>query len=70
LPPVLARVAGAVESGLLGEEHLRVITTVMAALPSAVSVTDREAVEASLIAEAARSDAGIVRQVGRRIEEI
>lgn len=70
LPPVLARVAGAVESGLLGEEHLRVITTVMAALPSAVSVTDREAVEASLIAEAARSDAGIVRQAGRRIEEI
>ncbi|MGV0838560.1 DUF222 domain-containing protein, partial [Mycolicibacterium thermoresistibile] len=70
LPPVLPLVADALERGVLGEDHLKVITKAMTDLPSAVSVTDREAVEASLVREAARSDAGIVRAAAGRIDDI
>jgi hypothetical protein len=70
LPPELPDVAHAVEAGVLGEDHLRVISRAIDRLPSAVSVTDRSDVEASLVREAAKSDAEIVKAAARHIDEI
>jgi len=57
-------------SGVIGEDHLWVVGRAIDALPSFVSVTDRDDVERSLVAEASKNDAEIVRAVGRRIDEI
>ena len=62
--------AAAVESGAIGEDHLRVITAALDRLPSCVSAEDRVEVEASLVREAAKKDAEIVKTAGRRIDEI
>lgn len=70
LPPELPQVADAVAHGLIGEDHVRVITRAMDVLPSCVSDTDRADVEASLVREATKNDAEIVKAVGRRIDEI
>ncbi len=70
LPPELPTVAAAVESGVIGEDHLRVITKALDRLPSCVSAQDRTDVEASLVGEAAKNDAEIVKTAGRRIDEI
>ena len=68
--PELAQVAEALEAGVIGEDHLRVIARAIDELPSLVSGTDREDVEASLVREAAKNDAEIVRALARRIDEI
>jgi hypothetical protein len=70
LPPELPHVAAAVESGVIGEDHLRVIGRALDVLPSCVSGTDRDDVEASLVREASKSDAEIVKALARRIDEI
>jgi Domain of unknown function (DUF222) len=70
LEPELPNVAAAVQAGVIGEDHLRVICRAVDALPSCVSATDRQDVEASLVREAAKSDAEIVRAAARRIDEI
>ena len=70
LPPELAVVARAVESGTIGEDHLRTICRAIDVLPSCVSVVDRGDVEASLVREASKNDAEFVKVVGRRIDEI
>ena len=70
LPPELPRVAHAVAAGAIGEDHLRAITKAIDRLPSCVSVTDRDEVEASLVREATKSDADIVKVAGRHIDEI
>jgi hypothetical protein len=70
LAPELPLVAAALADGILGEDHLRVICRALDRLPSGVSVTDREDVQASLVREAAKSDAGIVTAAGRHIDEI
>ena len=54
LVPELELVAAAVEAGTIGEDHLRVISRAIDVLPSAVSVADRDDVEASLVREAPR----------------
>jgi Domain of unknown function (DUF222) len=54
----------------IGEDHLRVICRAIDLLPSCVSKTDRDDVEASLIRQASKSDAEIVKAAGRRIDEI
>ena len=46
LPPELPLVAEAVEAGTIGEDHLRVICRAIDVLPSCVSDTDRDDVEA------------------------
>ena len=61
MAPELAQVAEALEAGVIGEDHLRVIRRAIDELPSSVSVTDREDVEASLVGEATKNDAEIVR---------
>jgi hypothetical protein len=70
VPPELAQVAAAVAAGQIGEDHLRVICRSIDVLPSCVTATDRDDVEASLVREATKSDADIVAAVGRRIDEI
>jgi len=70
LPPQLPHVADALEAGVIGEDHLRVIRRAIDELPSSVSVTDRDDVEASLVREATKNDAEIVRALARRIDEI
>ena len=70
LPPEFDVVAEAVRAGRLGEDHIRAILQVMDRLPSCTSVSDRDEVERSLVREALRSDAEIVRAVGRRIDDI
>ncbi len=70
LPPELAHVAQAVAAGAIGQDHLQVIARAIDILPSAVSVTDRDDVERSLVREAVKNDAEIVRALARRIDEI
>jgi hypothetical protein len=70
LAPKLPHVAAAVEAGTLGEDHLRVICRAIDMLPSAVSVVDRDDVEASLVAEAGKNDVEIVKAVAGSIDEI
>jgi hypothetical protein len=70
LAPELDLVAHAVEAGTIGEDHLRVISRAIDRLPSCVSMTDRGDVETSLVREAAKNDAEIVKAVAGRIDEI
>jgi hypothetical protein len=70
LTPELPLVGEAVDGGVIGEDHLRVIRKVMDRLPSCVSADDRVEVERSLVREAAKSDAEILKVVGCRIDEI
>jgi hypothetical protein len=70
LPPELPHVADAVAAGQIGEDHLRVIGRAIDVLPSCVSVTDRDDVERSLVREATKNDAEIVRALARHIDEI
>ena len=64
LPPQLPVVAQAVESGVIGEDHLRAICRAMEVLPSCVSEVDRGDVEVSLVREASKNDAEFVRSWG------
>ena len=68
--PELPLVAAALEAGTIGEDHLRVICRALDTLPSCVSPMDRDDVQASLLRQASKSDAEIVKAVARRIEEI
>jgi Domain of unknown function (DUF222) len=70
LPPALPLVAAAVEAGAIGEDHLRVICRAIDMLPSCVSLTDRQDVEHSLVREATKSDADIVKAAARHIDAI
>jgi hypothetical protein len=70
LPPELPVVAQAVEAGTIGEDHLRAICRTVDVLPSCVSETECDDVEASLVREASKNDAEFVKVVGRRIDEI
>lgn len=70
LPPELPAVAEAVERGAIGEDHLRIIVHRLKKLPRVVSEQDRADVQTSLVREATKSDAEMVRMVGRRIDEI
>ncbi|MGV0791375.1 DUF222 domain-containing protein [Mycolicibacterium sp. XJ1819] len=70
LPAQLPLLAEAVERGVVGRDHLQVITAAMDRLPSCVGAVERAEVEASLVREARKSDAGIVRAAGRKVDEI
>ena len=70
LPAELPMVADAVSAGAVGEDHLRAITGAMDRLPSCVSADDRVEVQRSLVGEAVKNDAEIVKAAGRRIDEI
>lgn len=70
LAPELAAVAAAVDSGAIGEDHLRVIMAALDKLPSNLSGAERIEVQDSLVREAVKNDAEVVRALGRRIDEI
>jgi hypothetical protein len=70
LAPELAHLAHAVQAGVIGEDHLRVICRAIDVLPSAVSALDRDDVERSLVREATKSDVDIVKAAARHIDEI
>jgi len=70
LPPELEQVAGAVAAGAIGEDHLRVICRAIDVLPSCVSALDRDDVEASLVRQATKTDAEILKAAARHIDEI
>jgi len=70
LPPELPLLADAFAAGAVGEDHLHVITAAMKNLPSCVSTEDRVEVERSLVREAIKSDADIVKAAASRIDEI
>ena len=70
-PPLeaeLSVLAEAVEAGAVGEDHLHTITCAMDRLPSCVSPEDRLEVQHSLVREAVKKDAELVKVLGRRIE--
>jgi hypothetical protein len=70
MQPVLAEVAAAVADGVIGEDHLSVIRSALKKLPKCVSDEDRLEVQHSLVREAAKSDADIVKAAGRHVDEI
>ncbi len=70
LPAPLPAVAAAVQSGTIGEDHLKAIIKTLDILPSCTSDTDRAEVQSSLVAAAAKNDADIVTALGRRIDDI
>jgi hypothetical protein len=70
LPPELPAVAQAVQAGVIGEDHLQVITRAMDVLPSCVTPVERAEVEASLVGEATKSDADIVKASAKLIDAI
>ena len=70
LQPELELVAQAVEAGAIAEDHLRVISRAIDVLPSCVSAVDRGDVERSLVRQARKNDAEIVKAAARRIDEI
>ena len=67
VPPELAELAAAVESGIVGEDHIRAVCRAVDLLPSCVSPTDAAKAEQSLVRHAAEVDAGIVTKLGQRI---
>src|ERR1700712_1051773 len=67
LPAELPAVAASVQAGRIGEDHLRVITAAMDVLPSCVTPVERAEVEASLVGEAVKSDADIVKASAKAI---
>lgn len=70
LPAQLPQVADHVSAGMLGEDHLRAITTVLNKLPSCTSVTDRTDVEATLVREASCHDADFVTELDKGIDAL
>ena len=70
LRPELPLLADALQAGAIGEDHLRVIGRAIDVLPACVSATDRDDVERSLVREATKNDAEIVRALAGRIDEI
>ncbi len=69
IPPELPALADAVESGTLGEDHIRVICRAVDVLPGSVPPDKVAGTEAALVDHATRVDAGIVAKLGQRIAD-
>jgi hypothetical protein len=69
LPPELPELAGAVEAGALGDDHIRAVCRAIDVLPARVSPTDVTTAERALVEQATKVDAGIVAKVGQRIAD-
>jgi Domain of unknown function (DUF222) len=69
LPPELPELAHAVESGAVGDDHIRSVCRAIDVLPARVSPTDVQAAERTLVEHASQVDAGIVAKLGQRIAD-
>ncbi|WP_156766466.1 DUF222 domain-containing protein, partial [Mycobacterium sp. E2327] len=69
VPPELEVLAGAVEAGALGEDHIRVICHALDVLPAAVAPADVAEAERVLVEHAAKLDSGVVTRLGQRIAD-
>jgi hypothetical protein len=69
VPPELPELAAAVESGAVGEDHIRAVCRAVDVLPSCVSPTDAADAERTLVQHATKLDAGIVTKLGQRIAD-
>ncbi|ORW86478.1 HNH nuclease, partial [Mycobacterium sp. IEC1808] len=69
LAPELEALAGAVEAGALGEDHIRVICHAVDVLPAAVSPADVAEAERVLVEHASKLDSAVVTRLGQRIAD-
>ena len=69
VPPELPALAAAVETGAVGDDHIRAVCRTVDVLPAAISPTDVATVEQTLVRQAAKVDAGIVVKLGQRIAD-
>ena len=67
LPVLLPAVAAAQAQGVISSEHVRVITCALEQLPPAVEAEHGVAVEARLVAEAARFDPSVLARIARHL---
>ncbi len=69
LAPELAELAGAVEAGTVGEDHIRAVCKAIDMLPASVSPADVADAERTLVRHATKLDAGVVTRLGQRIAD-
>ena len=67
--PELPALAAAVESGIVGDDHIRSVCHAVDLLPARVSPVDVQAAERTLVRHATKVDAGIVAKLGQRIAD-
>ena len=67
--PELPALAAAVESGAVGEDHIRAVCHTVDKLPACVSPTEVAEGERTLVQHAAKVDAGVVTKLGQRIAD-
>nr|WP_046283490.1 HNH endonuclease signature motif containing protein [Mycobacterium sp. UM_NZ2] len=69
IPPELPALATAVESGSIGEDHIRAICQAVDVLPGSVTPPQIAQAEAALVSHASRVDAGVLTKIGQRIAD-
>ncbi len=69
LAPELPELAAAVETGSVGDDHIRAVCRAVDTLPACVSPVDVAATERTLVNHAIKVDAGIVAKLGERIAD-
>ncbi|UVO13146.1 HNH endonuclease [Mycobacterium sp. SVM_VP21] len=69
IPPELPALAAAVESGSIGEDHIRAICQAVDILPGSVTPPQIAQAEAALVSHATRVDAGVLTKIGQRIAD-
>jgi hypothetical protein len=70
LPPELPALAEAINTGHLGEDHIREVCKALDVLPHRTSVTDKDRAERVLVDYATKQDSAFVAVVGRRIADV
>src|ERR1700722_9343169 len=69
LPPEFPTLADAVQTGAIGDDHIRSVCRAIDLLPGCVSPIDRAGAERTLVEHATKVDAGIVVKLGQRIAD-
>src|ERR1700734_3483181 len=69
VPPEFPTLADAVQTGAIGDDHIRSVCRAIDLLPGCVSPIDRAGAERTLVEHATKVDAGIVVKLGQRIAD-
>ncbi|ODR06487.1 HNH nuclease [Mycolicibacillus koreensis] len=69
IAPEFPELSAAVESGAVGEDHIRVVFDAVDALPQAVSPDDVVETECTLVAHSTKLDSALVKKLGQRIAD-